>query len=102
MIAILLFSAAFLVEPGTGASAPAPAAPVAPAAAPVSSANATTDAKPKVAAVDPERVCRLEATLGSKITKKVCYNRAVMAARTFDDKQNLDLIQSQTYMKSHE
>ena len=95
MIAALLFSAAFLLQPA-GASAPT-AAPS--SAAPV---NATADAKPKAAAVDPERVCRLEATLGSKITKKVCYNRAVMAARTFDDKQNLDLLQAQTYMKSHE
>ena len=98
MIVALLFSAAFLVEPGVGTAASAPAAP----ATPVSSANAATAAKPKAAAVDPERMCRLEATLGSKITKKVCYNRAVMAARTFDDKQNLDLLQAQTYMKSHE
>jgi len=94
MIAALLLSAAFFVEP-TAAAAPA-AGQAAPAV------NATTDAKPKAAAVDPERVCRVEATLGSKITKKVCYNRAVMAARAFDDKQNLDLLQSQTYMKSHE
>ncbi|MGH6967431.1 MAG: hypothetical protein ACREE0_23340 [Phenylobacterium sp.] len=98
MLVALLFSAAFLVEPA-GASTPV----AAPAAAPATPAvKDAADAKPKTAAVDPERVCRLEATLGSKITKKVCYNRAVMAARTFDDKQNLDLIQSQTYMKSHE
>jgi hypothetical protein len=95
MIAALLFSTAFLLQPA-GASAPAVPAG---SAAPV---NATGDAKPKTAAVDPERVCRIEATLGSKITKKVCYNKAVMAARTFDDKQNLDLLQAQTYMKSHE
>jgi hypothetical protein len=96
MIVALLFSAAFQFQPA-GASAPAAAS-----ATPATPVNATADAKPKAAAVDPERVCRLEATLGSKITKKVCYNRAVMAARTFDDKQNLDLLQSQTYMKSHE
>ena len=98
MIVALLFSVAFLVEPGAGSVVAAPAASV----APVSSASAATPAKPKTAAVDPERMCRLEAVLGSKITKKVCYNRAVMAARTFDDKQNLDLLQAQTYMKSHE
>jgi hypothetical protein len=95
MIAALLFSAAFLVEPAGAASAPA--AHVSAAAVP-----APTDAKPKAAAADPERICRLEAALGSKITKKVCYNRAMMAQRTFDDKQNLDRIQSLTYMKSHE
>jgi hypothetical protein len=93
MIAALLFSAAFLIEP-SGASAP-------PAAATTPPATATADAKPKAAAVDPERVCRLEATLGSKITKKVCYNRAQLEERTFYDKQNLDLIQSQTPMNSH-
>ena len=96
MIAALLFSAAFLMQPAAGTVASAPVAQATPAV------PATPDAKPKTAAVDPERICRLEATLGSKITKKVCYNRAVMAARTFDDKQNLDLLQAQTYMKSHE
>jgi hypothetical protein len=96
MIIALLFSAAFQLQPA-GASAPAAAS-----ATPATPVNAAGGARPKAAAVDPERVCRLEATLGSKITKKVCYNRAVMAARTFDDKQNLDLLQSQTYMKSHE
>jgi hypothetical protein len=96
MIAALLFSAAFLMEPAPGTVASAPATQATP------DVSAAADAKPKTAAVDPERVCRLEATLGSKITKKVCYNKAVMAARTFDDKQNLDLLQAQTYMKSHE
>jgi len=95
MIAALLFSAVMLAEPASSeAAAPAPAPQAAPAAKPA--------AAPKVAAADPERICRLEAVLGSKITKKVCYNRSQMAQRAFDDKQNLDLIQSQTYMKSHE
>jgi hypothetical protein len=95
MIAALLFSAVMLAEPaGSGAAAPTPAPQSSPAAKPA--------AAPKVAAADPERICRLEAVLGSKITKKVCYNRSQMAQRAFDDKQNLDLIQSQTYMKSHE
>lgn len=100
MIAALLFSAAFLVEPAGAAAAPA--APVTAEAAPPAAVPAPTEAKPKAAAADPERICRLEAALGSKITKKVCYNRAMMAQRTFDDKQNLDRIQSLTYMKSHE
>ena len=96
MITALLFAAAMFADPaGPGAATPAPA----PA---TSSAATATAAAPKAAAVDPERICRLEAVLGSKITKKVCYNRKLMAQRTFDDKQNLDLLQSQTYMKSHE
>ena len=90
MIAVLLFSAAFLIEPASpGAAAPAPATPVSPV-------NVTTHAKPKVAAVDPARVCRAEALLGSKITKKVCYSRGQMAERTFYDKQTLDLMQAHT------
>jgi len=94
MIAALLFSAVMLAEPASsGGAAPAPGPQGSPAAKPA--------AAPKAAA-DPERICRLEAVLGSKITKKGCYNRSQMAQRAFDDKQNLDLIQSQTYMKSHE
>lgn len=96
MIAALLFSAVMLADPaGSGAAIPASAPESHPAAAPAAAA-------PKGAAADPDRICRLEAVLGSKITKKVCYNRKQMAQRTFDDKQNLDLLQSQTYMKSHE
>ena len=97
MIAALLFSAVMLAEPtGSGAATPPPSP------APQSTPAAKPAAAPKVVAADPERICRLEAVLGSKITKKVCYNRSQMAQRAFDDKQNLDLIQSQTYMKSHE
>ena len=93
MIAALLFSAVMLADPpGSGAAAASAPAPESHPAA----------AAPKAAAADPDRICRLEAVLGSKITKKVCYNRKQMAQRTFDDKQNLDLLQSQTYMKSHE
>jgi hypothetical protein len=38
----------------------------------------------------------MEAVLGSKITKKVCYGRTQMEERTFYDKQNLDLQQQAT------
>lgn len=89
MIAALLFAALLASDQAAETkAAPAPAT--------------ATAAAPKVAAADPDRICRLEAVLGSKITKKVCYNRKQMAERAFDDKQNLDLLQSQTYMKSHE
>jgi hypothetical protein len=97
MIICLLFAAALAGEPTAEAKAAAPA----PVAA-VSPAQAPGPVSTKTAKADPERICRLEAVLGSKITKKVCYNRALMEQRTFDDKQNLDLLQSQTLMKSHE
>jgi hypothetical protein len=87
MIVALLFYAALMVDQATpGAGAPAVAAPAAPPAA----------APTKTAKVDSERVCKLEPVLGSKITKKVCYNRTQMEERTFYDKQNLDLIQAAT------
>jgi hypothetical protein len=87
MIVALLLSATFALDqgpPGGGAT---------PTVAPAPTAN-TTKAAPTKAA--NERVCKVEATLGSKITKKVCYNRALMEDRTFYDKQNLDLIQAAT------
>ena len=88
MIVAILFSAALMADQGaSGGSAPAAAAPP---------ANTTAVAPTKTAKVDPERVCKLEPVLGSKITKKVCYNRAQMEERTFYDKQNLDLIQAAT------
>ncbi len=86
MIVALLFSTALMMEQAASGGAPA-TAPAASAPAP-----ATT----KTAKTDPDRICRLEATLGSKITKKVCYNRGQMAERSFYDKQNLDLLQSKT------
>jgi hypothetical protein len=88
MFVALLFSAALMADP-PAAGAPTPG----PTVSPVQVAGA---AKAKVAAVDPERVCKLEPVLGSKITKKVCYNRGQLAERTFYDKQNLDLLQAQT------
>lgn len=92
MIVAILFSAALMADQGaSGGSAPA-----APAPAPAPPANTTAVAPTKTAKVDPERVCKLEPVLGSKITKKVCYNRAQMEERTFYDKQNLDLIQAAT------
>jgi hypothetical protein len=94
MITALLFAALLSSDQAAEAkAAPATTPAVAPAASPVPT---------KTAKVDPERVCKLEAVLGSKITKKVCYNRVQMDERAFYDKQNLDLLQSQTYMKSHE
>jgi hypothetical protein len=88
MIAALLFAALLSGEPAAGAQPPP--------------AQASAPAVPaKTAKTDPERICKLEPVLGSKITKKVCYNRAQLEERTFYDKQNLDLIQSQTPMNSH-
>jgi hypothetical protein len=89
MIAVMLFSTALMVEPAAPGG-------TAPAAAPPSPAGVTAAAPTKTAKADPERVCRLEAVLGSKITKKVCFNRTQMEERTFYDKQNLDLIQAAT------
>jgi hypothetical protein len=97
MIVGLLFSAAFALIADQGAPGGSPAPAPAPSAAPASPANAAAAPAPtKTAKADSERVCKLEATLGSKITKKVCYNRALMEDRTFFDKQNLDLIQAAT------
>ena len=90
MIVALRLSATFALDqgpPGGGAT---------PTVAPAPPANTTKAAPTKAANADPERVCKVEATLGSKITKKVCYNRALMEDRTFYDKQNLDLIQAAT------
>jgi len=92
MIVALLFSAALMADP---------AANDAPAAAPVAPASAKAAGPTKTAKADSDRVCKLEPVLGSKITKKVCYNRAQMEERTFYDKQNLDLIQAATPMNSH-
>ena len=90
MIVALVLSAAFALDQGApGGAAPAAAAPAPPA-------STTAAAPTKTAKADPERVCRLETVLGSKITKKVCFNRTQMEERTFYDKQNLDLIQSAT------
>ena len=91
MIVAILFSAAVLIsdQAAPGGSAPAPAPSTAPA-------STTAAAPTKTAKADPERVCKLEPVLGSKITKKVCYNRAQLDERTFYDKQNLDLIQQKT------
>ena len=95
MIVALLLSAAFALDQGApSGSTPAAAVPAPPA-------NTTAAAPTKTAKADPERVCKLEPVLGSKITKKVCYNRAQMEERTFYDKQNLDLIQAATPMNSH-
>jgi hypothetical protein len=96
MITVLLFAALLSSDQAAetkAAPATTPAVSPAPAPGPVPT---------KTAKADPERICRLEAVLGSKITKKVCYNRVQMDERAFYDKQNLDLLQSQTYMKSHE
>jgi hypothetical protein len=94
MIVALLFSAALMADPaasgGGGAAPPATVEPASPTAA----------APAKTAKADPDRVCKLEPVLGSKITKKVCYSREQMAERTFYDKQNLDLIQAATPMNS--
>jgi hypothetical protein len=84
MLAALLFAALLSGEPAAESKA-APAA-----------AEASNPAPPKVAKADPDRVCKLEPVLGSKITKKVCYNRAQLDERTFYDKQNLDLMQAKT------
>ena len=87
MIVALLFSAALMADPAAQAAAPRRVARGRSAGEPDSCSAA------KTAKADPDRVCKLEPMLGSKITKKVCYNRAQMAERTFYDKQNLDLIQ---------
>jgi hypothetical protein len=94
MIVALLFSAALMADPaasGGGATSPAAVAPSSPPAA----------APAKTAKADPDRVCKVESVLGSKITKKVCYSREQMAERTFYDKQHLDLIQNATPMNIH-
>lgn len=97
MITALLFAALLSSDQAAETKA-------APATTPAASspAQAPGPVPTKTAKADPERICRLEAVLGSKITKKVCYNRVQMDERAFYDKQNLDLLQSQTYMKSHE
>jgi len=87
MLAALLFSTSMMLDPAPAAAQPAPSA----TGAPVQVASAAKPAK-----VDSERICKLEPVLGSKITKKVCYNRSQMEERTFYDKQNLDLIQQAT------
>jgi hypothetical protein len=89
MIIALLFSAVLMADQTPAGGGAATGAAAAPAAA---AASAPT----KTAKADPERVCKLEPVLGSKITKKVCYNRGQMAERTFYDKQNLDLMQAKT------
>jgi len=89
MIVALLLSATFAFDPGAPSGSPTTATAPAP--------SAGTPAVPaKSAKADPERVCKLETVLGSKITKKVCFNRTQMEERTFYDKQNLDLIQNAT------
>jgi hypothetical protein len=90
MIVAILFSAALMADQAApGGSAPA-------AAAPAATAGATAPAPTKTAKADPDRVCKLEPVLGSKIVKKVCYSRAQLDERTFYDKQNLDLMQAKT------
>ncbi len=85
MLAALLFSTVMTFEPAAGqAGPPATSAPV----------RVASVAKP--AKADSERICKTEPVLGSKITKKVCYNRTQMEERTFYDKQNLDLMQNAT------
>ena len=93
MIVALLFSAALMADPAASGGAPAPAATVAPA-------TPTAAAPAKTAKANPDRVCKLETVLGSKITKKVCYSREQMVERTFYDKQNLELIQNATPINS--
>ena len=94
MLVALLLSAALMADQAApDAKGPPPSAAV--------DAGAKAAAPTKTAKADSERVCKLEPVLGSKITKKVCYNRAQMEERTFYDKQNLDLIQNATPMNSH-
>lgn len=76
------------------------------AAAPPEPAPAQTSAKPEphtVQGVDvvktpdpgkPKVVCRREAVLGSRMTKKVCTDAAAKAERTAEDRQNLERIQT--------
>ena len=93
MIVALLFSAALLSDP-----APQAAAATTPASAP---APAATPPASKKVAVDPDRVCKVQPKLGSRMPEKVCYSRAMMEERTAEDKANLDKIQNATPMNSH-
>ena len=65
MIVAILFSAALMADQA------APGGSAAPATAPVAKAGATAATPTKTAKADPERVCKLEPVLGSKIKKLV-------------------------------
>lgn len=92
IVALLLISAALSAEP------PVPpgdtAAPAAQATAAATSPPAP--GKKGAKAADPDKVCKLEPLLGSRLKSVVCYNRAQMEERTFYDKANLDKIQAAT------
>ncbi len=72
-------------------------AEVTPAATPTTASPAA--ATPPAAKVDGRvnklgLICRNEAVLGSRFPKKICFTPADLAARTQDDRANLDREQS--------
>ena len=82
-----LFAAAILLAETTPAAAPA-AMPAAP--------QATADGAPAVAKVKrDDMLCKQEEVLGTRIPKKVCYTRAEQEARSQQDRQNVERMQSQ-------
>jgi hypothetical protein len=68
----------------------------APAAAPPAAAQPNTVSGVDVvkAPAKPQVVCRREAVLGSRMSKKVCEDAAAKAQRTADDRENLERIQT--------
>lgn len=84
-----LFAAAILLAETTPAAAPA-AAPAAPAAP-----QATVDGAPVVKVKRDDMLCKQEEVLGTRIPKKVCYTRAEQEARSQQDRQNVERMQSQ-------
>lgn len=72
-------------------------ADTAPAAAPTTPAAKTDDAaKSKVATNKDGLVCRNEAIIGTRFPKKICYRPEELAARTQDDRANLEHAQRLT------
>jgi hypothetical protein len=92
-IALLLFSAALSAEPPVQ---PADASPAPNVQATAPATSPPVPRKKSAKAADPDRVCKLEPLLGSRLKSVVCYNRAQMEERTFYDKANLDKIQAAT------
>ena len=100
MISAVLAAAAMLAGPPS-LPAPSDGTPAAkPATPPHTVSEATAVAGKTKAPDDPnEIVCKSEPVLGSRMTVKRCMTRGDMAMKQFEDRQQLERMQGDTYRK---
>lgn len=101
MMLSAMLAATMLLAQTTPNAAPAPApSPGAPASPATTVSPATVTAPPKAGTIAADKlVCKEEPILGSRMTKKVCYQAKERALQLQDERQNLERIQD---LSSHQ